>query len=85
MRKIRPNCISTMYAFRPTICWAGGTGLFLLMHGLPRERLALAVGGLANAEAAFEWTLMYVKGTYRFQSRPISKFQHFAIAEMKTG
>lgn len=62
-----------------------GQGFFYLMHGLPRERLALAIGGLANAEAAFEWTLMYVKERTAF-SRPIGKFQHsrFAMAEMKT-
>ncbi|MCO5184697.1 MAG: acyl-CoA dehydrogenase family protein [Anaerolineae bacterium] len=62
-----------------------GQGFFYLMHGLPRERLALAIGGLANAEAAFEWTLMYVKERTAF-GRPIGKFQHsrFAMAEMKT-
>lgn len=62
-----------------------GQGFFYLMHGLPRERLALAIGGMANAEAAFEWTLAYVKERTAF-GRPIGAFQHsrFAMAEMKT-
>jgi acyl-CoA dehydrogenase len=62
-----------------------GQGFYALMHGLPRERLSLAIAGIANAEAAFEWTLDYVKERTAF-GQPIGKFQHsrFAMAEMKT-
>lgn len=62
-----------------------GQGFYYLMQGLPRERLALALGGQANAEAVFEWTLAYVKERTAF-GRPIGKFQNsrFRMAEMRT-
>ncbi|MDX1447628.1 MAG: acyl-CoA dehydrogenase family protein [Acidimicrobiia bacterium] len=37
-----------------------GRGFYHLVHNLPQERLSLAVGSLAHAQAAFSWTLDYV-------------------------
>ena len=62
-----------------------GRGFKYLMHNLPQERLSIAVGSVAQAEAAFEHTLNYVKERKAF-GRPIGKFQNsrFKMAEMKT-
>ena len=64
---------------------AEGTGFFQLIDKLPRERLSIAVGAMAAAQAAFEWTLQYAKERQAF-GRPIGRFQHnrFLLAEMKT-
>lgn len=64
---------------------AEGTGFFQLVDKLPRERLSIAVGAMAAAEAAFEWTLTYAKERQAF-GRPIGRFQHnrFVLAEMRT-
>jgi alkylation response protein AidB-like acyl-CoA dehydrogenase len=55
------------------------------MHNLPQERLVIALGALAAAEAAFEMTLAYCKERTAF-GQPIGTFQHsrFKLAEMKT-
>lgn len=62
-----------------------GAGFAYLMQGLPRERLAIAVGSLASAEIVLENTLLYCKERTAF-GRPIGKFQNsrFKLAEMKT-
>jgi alkylation response protein AidB-like acyl-CoA dehydrogenase len=62
-----------------------GTGFFQLMDKLVPERLIIAVGALAGAEAAFETTLEYVKERTAF-GRPIGSFQNsrFVMAEIKT-
>jgi alkylation response protein AidB-like acyl-CoA dehydrogenase len=62
-----------------------GLGFKYLMHNLPQERLSIAVGSIATAEAAFELTLAYCKERTAF-GRPISKFQNtrFKLAEMKS-
>lgn len=62
-----------------------GRGFFYLMHNLPQERLVIALGALAAAEAAFELTLAYCKQRTAF-GQPIGKFQNsrFKLAEMKT-
>ena len=62
-----------------------GTGFFQLMDKLVPERLIIAVGALAGAEAAFEETLDYVKERTAF-GRPIGSFQNsrFVMAEIKT-
>lgn len=62
-----------------------GAGFLGLVHNLPQERLSIAVGGLASARAAFEWTLAYAKEREAF-GKPIGTFQHsrFVFAEMLT-
>ena len=55
------------------------------MENLPRERLSLAVGSVAHAWAAFEWTIDYCKERKAF-GQPIGSFQasKFTLAEIKT-
>ncbi len=62
-----------------------GMGFVYLMENLPQERLSLAVGSVAHAEAAFEWTLAYVKEREAF-GQPIGTFQtvKHEMAEMRT-
>ncbi len=62
-----------------------GRGFVYLMQQLPQERLTIAVGAQAAAEAAFEWTVQYCKEREAF-GQPIGRFQHsrFKLAEMKT-
>jgi alkylation response protein AidB-like acyl-CoA dehydrogenase len=45
-----------------------GKGFLHLVANLPQERLSLAVGALAHAEAAFGWTLEYIKERKAFGS-----------------
>jgi len=60
-------------------------GFIYLMQRLPQERLTIAVGAIAAAEAALEWTIAYCQQRTAF-GRPIGKFQNsrFKLAEMKT-
>ena len=62
-----------------------GRGFFHLMANLPQERMAIAMDGLACAEAAVEWTTAYVKERTAF-GRPIGTFQNsrFVLAECLT-
>jgi alkylation response protein AidB-like acyl-CoA dehydrogenase len=62
-----------------------GKGFVHLVENLPQERLSIAVSGVAAAEAAFRWTLEYVKQRTAFGS-PIASFQNtqFELAEMRT-
>jgi alkylation response protein AidB-like acyl-CoA dehydrogenase len=62
-----------------------GQGFIHLMENLPQERLGLAVGSIAHAQVAFEWTLEYIKEREAFE-RPIGSFQAIkhAMAEMRT-
>ncbi|CQR65579.1 acyl-CoA dehydrogenase family protein [Streptomyces leeuwenhoekii] len=62
-----------------------GHGLRSLIQCLPRERLAIAMGAQAAAEAAFGWTLEYVRDRRAF-GRPIAAFQNtaFTLAELRT-
>ena len=64
---------------------AEGTGFIQLMEKLVPERMIIAVGALASAEAAFEVTMEYVKERTAF-GRPIGSFQNsrFKMAEIKT-
>jgi alkylation response protein AidB-like acyl-CoA dehydrogenase len=64
---------------------AEGEGFRYLVTNLPQERLSIAVGGLANARAAYRWTLEYVKERQAF-GQPIAAFQNtrFKLAEMAT-
>lgn len=62
-----------------------GNGLIYLMERLPRERLGIAVNGVAAARAALGWTLDYVTERTAFGQR-IADFQNtqFTLAEMLT-
>jgi len=62
-----------------------GMGFFQLVNNLPQERLGIAVGAIAGAEAVFALTLDYVKERRAF-GRPIGSFQasRFKMATMKT-
>jgi alkylation response protein AidB-like acyl-CoA dehydrogenase len=62
-----------------------GQGFLYLMQALPQERLSIAVGAIAGAEAALAQTLAYCKQREAF-GRPIGSFQNsrFVLAEMKT-
>ncbi len=62
-----------------------GHGFYYLMQQLAQERLVIAVGALAAASAALEWTIQYCHERKAF-GREIGKFQHnrFKLAEMKT-
>ncbi len=62
-----------------------GQGFVHLVHNLPQERLSIAVAAVAAAEAAFGWTLEYVKDRKAF-GQPVGSFQNsrFQLAEMRT-
>lgn len=64
---------------------AEGAGFFQLVANLPQERLSIAVGAVAGAEAALDITLEYAKERKAF-GRPVGAFQHnrFKLAEAKT-
>src|SRR4051794_6032280 len=60
-------------------------GFYALMHNLPRERLGIAVHGVARASRALELTLEYARTREAF-GQPIGSFQanRFSLAELKT-
>lgn len=62
-----------------------GRGFVYLMQQLPQERLCIAVGAVAGAEAMLEWTVRYCREREAF-GQPIGRFQHtrFSLAELKT-
>jgi acyl-CoA dehydrogenase len=62
-----------------------GMGFAYLMQELPQERLTVAIGGLASAEAALQWTLDYTRDRKAF-GKSIADFQNtrFKLAEMAT-
>ncbi|MFF0699996.1 acyl-CoA dehydrogenase family protein [Streptomyces tendae] len=62
-----------------------GSGFPSLIRCLPRERLAIAMSAQAAAEAAFGWTLEYVRERKAF-GRPVAAFQNtaFTLAELRT-
>ncbi len=62
-----------------------GQGFLQLVRNLPRERVSLALGAVAGAEAAFGWTLDYVKERSAF-GQPIGSNQAIKhkLAEMRT-
>jgi acyl-CoA dehydrogenase len=61
-----------------------GQGFFQLMQELPAERLQVGLTAVAAAEAAWQWTLDYVKDRKAF-GKPVIKFQNtrFKLAELK--
>jgi len=62
-----------------------GMGFVYLMSQLPTERLSIAVGAVAGAEAALELTRRYCREREAFGQR-LGEFQHvrFELAEMQT-
>ncbi len=62
-----------------------GAGFMQLIGNLPQERLSIAVGAVAAAEAALAVTIEYAREREAF-GRPIGRFQHnrFVLAELKT-
>ena len=62
-----------------------GQGFVYLMQELARERMVVAVGCVAGAEAALNLTIEYVKNRKAF-GKPLSKQQNtrFKLAEMAT-
>lgn len=64
---------------------AEGAGFMQLIGNLPQERLSIAVGAVAAAEAALALTIEYASERNAF-GRPIGRFQHsrFVLAELKT-
>ena len=62
-----------------------GMAFFQLVNNLPQERLSIAVGAVAGAEAALELTLAYARERMAF-GRPVGTFQHnrFKLAEART-
>jgi alkylation response protein AidB-like acyl-CoA dehydrogenase len=62
-----------------------GNGFVYLMERLPRERLSIAIAGMAAARSMLDLTLGYVRERKAF-GRSIGSFQHvrFELAEMAT-
>ncbi|MBP6719405.1 MAG: acyl-CoA dehydrogenase family protein [Rhodoferax sp.] len=60
-------------------------GFVCLMEQLPWERLQIAIGAVAAAEAAIGWTVDYVKERTVF-GQPVAAFQNtrFKLAELQT-
>ena len=69
------------------VCALGreGGGFVHLMENLPQERLSIAVGAVAGAEAVFALTLQHCKERTAF-GQPIGSFQanRFTLAELVT-
>jgi acyl-CoA dehydrogenase len=61
-----------------------GQGFYQLMKQLPRERLSIAIGGVAMAEAAVNEAIAYAKQRQAF-GQPILDYQNtkFTLAECK--
>ena len=60
-------------------------GFICLMEQLPWERLQIAIGAMAAAQAAIDWTVAYVKDRKVF-GQPVASFQNtrFTLAELQT-
>jgi acyl-CoA dehydrogenase len=60
-------------------------GFICLMEQLPWERLQIAIGAVAAAQAAIGWTIDYVKQRQVF-GQAVAAFQHtrFTLAELQT-
>jgi long-chain-acyl-CoA dehydrogenase len=60
-----------------------GAGFKIAMHNLAHERLTIAVSAIAQAEAALEWTIAYVKERKAF-GKAIAEFQNtrFVLASL---
>jgi len=62
-----------------------GKGFICLMEQLPWERLQIAIGGIAAAQAAIDWTVQYVKDRKVF-GQAVSQYQNtrYTLAELQT-
>ena len=62
-----------------------GEGFIYLMQELPWERMQIALGAVAAAEAALAWTVAYCHERKAF-GKEVMDFQHtrFTLAELKT-
>ncbi len=62
-----------------------GQGFYLLMQELAWERLQIAIGAMASAEASLEQTIAYTRERKAF-GRAVAEFQNtrFKLAELKT-
>jgi len=60
-------------------------GFIYLMQELPWERMQIAIGAVAKAEAAISWTVDYVRERKVF-GKPLASFQNtrFKLAELAT-
>ncbi len=60
-------------------------GFICLMEQLPWERLQIAIGAMAAAQAAIDWTVAYVKDRKVF-GQPVAAYQNtrFTLAELQT-
>lgn len=62
-----------------------GKGFICLMEQLPWERLQIAIGAVAAAQAAIDWTVQYVKDRKVF-GQPVASYQNtrYTLAELQT-
>ncbi|OPF63502.1 acyl-CoA dehydrogenase family protein [Hydrogenophaga sp. H7] len=62
-----------------------GKGFICLMEQLPWERLQIAIGAVASAQAAIDWTVEYVKDRKVF-GQPVASYQNtrYTLAELQT-
>ena len=62
-----------------------GGGFICLMEQLPWERLQIAIGAVAAAQAAIDWTVQYVKDRKVF-GQPVASYQNtrYTLAELQT-
>jgi alkylation response protein AidB-like acyl-CoA dehydrogenase len=71
----------------PITCLLGeeNMGFAYMMQELPWERLQIAISAVAAAQAAYDWTLAYVRERRAF-GQPVAEFQNtrFRLAETKT-
>ncbi|MEN9781542.1 MAG: hypothetical protein RL014_2690 [Pseudomonadota bacterium] len=60
-------------------------GFISLMEQLPWERLQIAIGAIAAAQAAIDWTVAYVKERKVF-GQPVAAYQNtrYTLAELQT-
>jgi len=60
-------------------------GFICLMEQLPWERIQIAIGAVASAQAAIDWTVAYVKDRRVF-GQPVAAFQNtrYKLAELQT-
>ena len=62
-----------------------GKGFICLMEQLPWERLQIAIGAVASAQAAIDWTVQYVKDRKVF-GQSVANYQNtrYTLAELQT-
>ncbi|MGI9215642.1 MAG: acyl-CoA dehydrogenase family protein, partial [Hydrogenophaga sp.] len=62
-----------------------GKGFICLMEQLPWERLQIAIGAVAAAQAAIDWTVQYVKDRKVF-GKAVGSYQNtrYTLAELQT-